>query len=162
MGTGFGQHALFLAELGFEVTAVDTDILAIERFSRQAKEKGLSIATKVCDVRELDSLEEEWDVVICTFVLHFLQDSEIEKAIKDLKSITKPGGLNVIAAHTIEMVADAHRKSHLFQPNELKERYTDWNIRHYWQGLGKPFISKQIGETLEKYHAELIAQKPTC
>jgi len=159
VGAGQGHHAIFLAEQGFEVTAVDTDAALMENLAKIAKERNLPITTKVGDVRTLNT-EQEWDVVICTFVLHFLQDDEVDAAVPLLKSITKSGGLNVIGVHTTENITERDRKPHLFEPNELKERYSDWTVLYDWQGLGQPFVSRQTGEKLEKYRADLIAQKP--
>lgn len=160
IGAGLGHHAIFLAEHGFKVTALDTDEELVANLADTAKEKNLPLEAKVGDVRSLDTASGPWDIVICTFVLHFLKDEEVEKAIRDIKTVTKSGGLNVIAAHTTENnEAERARKPHLFEPNELKERYADWEVLHYWQGLGKPFVSRQTGEKLEKYRADLIAQK---
>lgn len=161
VGAGQGHHTIFLAEHGFTVTAIDTDATLVENLSKITQEKNLPIIAKVGDVRNLDVQGEQWDVVICTFVLHFLQDDEIDKAVSLLKSITKPGGIIVAGVHTIENVIDRNRKPHLFEPNELKEHFADWQILYDWQGLGKPFVSRQTGEKLEKYRADLIAQKPT-
>ena len=96
---------------------------------------------------------------MCTFVLHFLQDNEIARAVGDLKSITADKGLNVVAVHTTENIIERERKPHLFKPEELRELYSDWEILHYWQGLGVPFVSKRTGTTLERYRADLIAQR---
>lgn len=159
IGTGFGHHALFLAEHGFTVTATDTNEKSISALQQAAEEKGLAIDARVGDVRDAAALGKTWDIVICTFVLHFLKDDEIEGAINVLKHITNPGGLNVVAVHTVENVTERDRKPHLFEPEELKQRYADWGILYYWQGLGTPFVSKRTGERLEKYRADLIAQK---
>lgn len=160
IGAGQGHHAIFLAEQGFAVTAVDSDPTLIENLSNIAQEKGLSITAKVGDLRMLDVQGKQWDVVICTFVLHFLQDDEVDKAIALLKEITKPGGIIVIGVHTVENVDERDRKPHLFEQNELKERFADWQVLYYWQGMGQPFVSRTTGEKLEKYRADLIAQKP--
>lgn len=160
VGSGYGHHSLFLAEQGFSVTALDTDEGSVEQLLKQANEKNISIDASVGDVRTLDTLSGQWDIVICTFVLHFLHDQEIEKAINNLKAATKPGGLCVVAVHTVENITERSRKPHLFEPDELEKLYTDWEILYSWHGLGKPFVSKRTGETLEKYRAELIAQKP--
>jgi tellurite methyltransferase len=160
IGAGQGHHAIFLAEQGFVVTAVDTDPILIENLSKIAKERDLPITAKIGDLRTLDIQDEQWDIVICTFVLHFLQDDEVKKAISLIKSITKPGGIAIIGVHTVENVTERDRKPHLFEPNELKERFADWEILYDWQGLGKSFVSRTTGEKLEKYRADLIAQKP--
>ncbi len=160
VGFGFGHHSLFLAEQGFSVTALDTDTVSVEKLVKEAEEKKLPIAAMVGDVRTLYTIPDQWDVVICTFVLHFLKDNEIEKAIAHLKAATKPGGLCVVAVHTIENVSERSRKPHLFEPDELLKLYADWNVLYDWYGLGKPFVSKRTGKTEEKYRAELIAEKP--
>ncbi len=160
VGAGLGHHAVFLAEHGFTVDALDTSVEAMNSLAEIARERNLPITSSVGDVREL-TLDKQWDVVVCTFVLHFLQDEEVDKAIVDLKAITKPGGIVVVANHTTENnAAERARKPHLFAPQELKERFADWEVLYHWQGLGKPFLSKRTGETLQKYRAELIAQKP--
>lgn len=160
IGTGMGHHALFLAENGFTVTAVDNKEESVNKLREAAKEKGASIDVRYGDVKNVEAFEKKWDIVICTFVLHFLQDNEIDRAIADLKSITAEKGLNVIAVHTTENISERERKPHLFKPEELKERYADWKILHYWQGLGAPYTSVRTGTTIERYRAELIAQKP--
>lgn len=160
VGAGMGHHALFLAENGFRVTAIDNNEEAINKLRAAAKEKGVSLDVQLGDVQSIGTLNKKWDIVICTFVLHFLQNNEIDRAIEDLKSITADKGLNVIAVHTTENVTERDRKPHLFEPEELKERYADWEILHYWQGMGVPFVSKRTGEKLEKYRADLIAQRP--
>lgn len=159
IGAGQGHHSIFLAEQGFAVTALDTDAALVAQLSKTAEERGLPITSEIGDVRRLDT-SNQWDVVICTFVLHFLQDREVDGAIQKLKDITKPGGLIVIGVHTIENISERDRKPHLFKPEELKERFTGWEVLHYWQGLGKAFVSRTTGERLEKYRADLIARKP--
>ena len=159
IGAGVGHHAIFLAEQGFTVTAVDNNEESIAALQEVMKEKGISVDVRKGDVQNVASLGGTWDIVVCTFVLHFLRNDEIKKAINDLKAVTTPNGLNVIAVHTTENVTERDRKPHLFEPNELKELYADWKILHYWQGLGVPFVSKRTSEKLEKYRADLIAEK---
>lgn len=159
IGAGIGHHALFLAENGFRVTAIDNNEESLNKLREAAKEKNVSIDVRLGNVQSVGSLNKKWDIVVCTFVLHFLQDNEIDRAIKNLKSITADKGLNVIAVHTTENFTERERKPHLFKPEELKERYADWGILHYWQGLGVPFVSKRTGTILKRHRADLIAQK---
>lgn len=161
VGTGFGQHAILLAEHGFKVHAMDADADAVEDLEAKARERGLPITASVGDVRDLP-LDRQWDVVICTFVLHFLGDADVDKAIADLKAITKPGGIAVIANHTTENnEAERTRKPHLFAPGELRQRFAEWEVLHYDEGLSEPFVSKRFGGApVQKYAAALIAQKP--
>ena len=55
LGCGKGRHSLFLAELGFHVTAVDLSPEGIEQLQTEAKRKHLenNINTVVCDMLSL-------------------------------------------------------------------------------------------------------------
>src|SRR3989344_3211527 len=77
IGAGQGHHSLFLAKHGFTVTSLDTDATLIEALSKTAREKNLSIDAKIGDVRGLETMGNHWDIVICTFVLHFLQTEQV-------------------------------------------------------------------------------------
>jgi len=159
VASGFGQHAIFFAGCGFDVTALDIDALSLRDIDTISEEKGLEIKTMQGDVKHLDQLTGTWDIIVCTFVLHFLNDDEIEKAIKDIKALTNPGGLNVISAHTIENDPD-ESKPHMFKPGELKDRYSDWGIKYEWQGLGNSYKSIKTGEMIQRYRADIIVEKP--
>lgn len=69
---GSGRHALWLAELGHDVTLVDISTVAIELASGEARRRGLTLRTVVGDLDEratLDRIAGPWDGILS---FHFL------------------------------------------------------------------------------------------
>jgi len=64
---GEGRNAVFLAELGCEVTAVDSSSVGLEKARKLAEERGVSIKTIVSDLANLDLEPESWDGVVSIF-----------------------------------------------------------------------------------------------
>ncbi len=156
VGTGDGTHALFLAAQGFDVTVLDTTSENFQKIEEEAAAQGFKIKTVVGNVLELDKLNTQFDIVICTSVLHFLVADEIPNAVQQLKNITSSHGINVVSAHTVKNEGEV--RTHLFEEGELQKYYTDWKMLYEWEGLGGPFETK-TGELIQRHRAELIAEK---
>lgn len=156
VGTGEGQHALFLASQGFDVTVLDISNCNFQKIEEEARAQGVKVSCVVGNVLSLHELQKSFDIVICTSVLHFLTTEEIVWAVVELKDATNEQGLNVVSAHTVKNEGEI--RTHLFAEGELKEHYADWNILYDWEGLGGPFETK-TGEVIQRHRAELIAQK---
>jgi 2-polyprenyl-3-methyl-5-hydroxy-6-metoxy-1,4-benzoquinol methylase len=69
VGGGDGKHALFLARQGFAVTVTDISKVGLEKIRQVAAVEDLPVETKLSDVT-VDGIESEFDVIICTNVLH--------------------------------------------------------------------------------------------
>jgi len=155
VGTGDGQHALFLASQGFEVTILDTSDEKFKKIIELATTQGIQISSVVGDVLALHTLGKSFDIVVCTSVLHFLTADKIAMAIEQLKAVTHQNGINVVSAHTINNEGEV--RPHFFAEGELKKYYEDWNILYEWEGLGGPFETK-TGEVIQRHRTELIAE----
>ncbi len=64
---GEGRNAVFLAEHGYEVVAVDSSAVGLEKARKLAEERGVSIQTIVCDLAHFDIEPESWDGVVSIF-----------------------------------------------------------------------------------------------
>ena len=64
---GEGRNAVFLAEQGYEVVAVDSSAVGLEKARKLAEERGVSIQTIVCDLAQFDIEPESWDGVVSIF-----------------------------------------------------------------------------------------------
>ncbi|MGZ4813051.1 MAG: class I SAM-dependent methyltransferase [Terriglobales bacterium] len=141
---GTGRHAIWLAELRWNVTVVDISEVAFEKAQRKAEERGVKINFLVRDLRSFDPGEEKYDLVLVFF---YLQRDLYPALVKALK----PGGLLIYKTYTEE-----HRTKHAktirhpeyyLQENELLHTFLRLRILHY-------------AETVEeKGVAELVAQK---
>jgi 2-polyprenyl-3-methyl-5-hydroxy-6-metoxy-1,4-benzoquinol methylase len=93
---GVGRNSVYSASRGFNVLATDISAVAIERLEARAQARAVSIRTKIQDIGD-EEPENDFDVIICTCVLHHLQKDDALSVIKKLKKHTKPMGFNIIS-----------------------------------------------------------------
>jgi glycine/sarcosine N-methyltransferase len=95
---GIGTQAIGLAGHGYKVDGTDISERALERARLEASRRGLDIAFTACDVRDLETLQGTYDVVICcdNALPHLLTDIDVAQAFRAMRSRLRPGGLMVI------------------------------------------------------------------
>lgn len=94
VGSGTGIIAMYLAELGHSVTAVDFSEGMMDVARKKAREKGVNIRLMEMDVENLNFEDETFDCVTARYVLWTM--SHPEKAVKEWVRVVKPGGRIVI------------------------------------------------------------------
>ena len=152
LGAGSGRHSAFLAEHGFDVTAVDIQPAPLPGIQPKP-----AFRTLQQDVRDYVP-GFKYDIVIATMLLHFFSKAEGSKVIDKIKMATKIGGLNVLTVLT-EKNSNAVRP-HLFAENELRDHYqTGWKLLLYEECLGRPFFSKAKQRLVRQHRAALIAER---
>jgi SAM-dependent methyltransferase len=111
VAAGYGRNALFLAEHGFSVHAVDRDQEALQRLLRAARERRLSnVTTEVRDL-EVDESNEEifpanaYDAVIVFFYL-------FRPLFPALLRTLKPRGVLLYETFLVENYLRYHRPKH--------------------------------------------------
>lgn len=67
LAEGQGRNAVFLASLGFDVTAVDLSPVGLQRAQELAKAHGVSITTRVTDLAHLELEADAWDLIVSIF-----------------------------------------------------------------------------------------------
>src|SRR2546425_738049 len=68
---GAGRHAIWLAERGWQVTAVDSSRVAIEILEQRASEKGLAVNTVLADLERHEFVIEPESyelIVVCNYL----------------------------------------------------------------------------------------------
>ena len=165
MGAGHGRHAIYFAQQGFEVIAVEPDAKYCEEIIKKANDANLQI-TVIKKSFDDYSRDNGFDVIVCAMVLHFLNYSELLNAVEKMQSLTKNGGLNVISAYTDKNTGNFMQgnpygsEKYLLKQNELKELYKGWKLLEYseaWTELG--IVNPE--DTPTRYHkVNMIAQKP--
>jgi tellurite methyltransferase len=163
IGPGRGGNSLYLASQGFNVTASDISSVAIQKIIKKAEAAGIPIQTQVGDFTEMD-LKHEFDVIVCTFVMHHFSRAEAERVIKKMQQSTKQSGFNIITSFTKKgdclkrsaaLAADAF---YLDSKEELEGFYSNWNhiSRERKVGLRQKGPN---GETLSNECVDLFSQK---
>ena len=116
LACGTGRNAVWLAEHGWKVTAVDRSPVTIP-----------AVDTHVADLEkhEFPIAEASWDLIA---VCYYLQRDLFEP----VKRGVKPGGIALVIVHLIEPGHEQSRFS--LQPGELAKYFEGWEILHSHEG----------------------------
>ena len=100
---GEGRNAVFLAEHGHEVVAVDASAVGLEKARRLAARRGVSIQTLVEDLSDFEIEPEGWDAIVSVFahVPPAIRKPLHRKIVQGLRS----GGMLVLEAYTPAQIA---------------------------------------------------------
>lgn len=67
LGEGEGRNAVFLAQMGYEVFAVDSSSVGLDKTRKLALEKGVQVFTEEADLKSFDLGIGKWDGVVMIF-----------------------------------------------------------------------------------------------
>lgn len=162
IGAGGGGNSLFLAKHGFNVTAMDTSQVAMDLLKERTAIENVAIETEVGDIAQY-AWNRSYNVIVCTFVLHFLLTEKAIECIKNMQMHTKDGGFNVIATFTKQgdlLKGDPETRRFLVDgPDTLKELYADWDIHTLFEKETTLRKKGLDGAPLKNMFVGLIAQK---
>lgn len=95
---GEGRNAAYLAQLGHDVTAVDSSHVGMQKAEELAQSRKLAIQTIVADLNEYQPGIEQWDAIVSIFChLPVAQRSVLHQK---LVAALKPGGIMLLEAYT--------------------------------------------------------------
>jgi tellurite methyltransferase len=148
LACGTGRNALWLAQRGWKVTAVDGAPTAVETVLCRARELGLSVEARVADLEkwEFRIEPESWEL-IC--ICYYLQRDLFEPA----KNGVVPGGLLVCLVHITE--GDEQPAEHRLGHGELAKYFDGWEILHHFEGASKDSLHRRPV-------AEIVARRPAA
>ncbi len=149
---GDGANARYLAELGFEVDAVDVSDVLIARLAQAAAALHLNVSPRVLDLEGPVVFPAHEYAVIVNF--NFLQRSLFDGLARALR----PGGLLLFEtfgrAHVDDLGHD-FRAEFLLGDNELLGAFSGLRVRHYFEG-----VAERSGRP--RGVASLVAQQRGC
>ncbi len=90
-GCGFGDNALFLAERGHQVTAIDASQTVIEQDRAKASDRGLAVDFRVADATVLDGVPGGFNTVLDSAMMHCLTDAQRRDYLAAAHRVTEPG-----------------------------------------------------------------------
>jgi tellurite methyltransferase len=149
LATGEGRNAVFLAQHGLDVDAVDISEIGLRKAQKLAREMRVKIHTFLADLDTYQIGREQYDLITN---FYFLDRSLVQKMKRSLKK----DGMVVFETYTLE-----HRRlgtggpkdpRYFLTPNELLNLFKEFRILFYREG-----IFKEGGK--RKAIASLIAQK---
>ena len=103
LGEGEGRNAVYLATQGWDVTAVDSSEVGLEKARRLAAEKGVQITTIVADLVDFQIQPNSWEAIVSIFchVPSVIRLPLHQAVVRGLK----PGGVFVLEAFTPRQLA---------------------------------------------------------
>lgn len=97
LGCGTGTNAILLAQLGFDVTAVDCSPLAIEQAQAKAEQAGIEISWICGDVCSLDEPTEPFPLVFDRGCYHCIRrDVSVDAILATLERVTATGSRYIV------------------------------------------------------------------
>lgn len=107
LGCGSGINAVWLAQQGFAVTAVDFNNLAIIRARARAEAAGVSVKFVQADVLDFNEDYEPFPFFFDRGCYHVVREIDIAAYVRTLERVTAPGSLGLILCGNAK---DPHEK----------------------------------------------------
>lgn len=155
MGCGTGRNALFLSQLGFNVTAIDSNSNAIQTLEAIIAEEGITnLQPQVYDINEA-AIQGDYGFVVCTVTLMFLNPNRVETVIADMQERTLAGGYNlIVCAMSTEACPCPVNFPFVLKEGQLSKIYKGWELIKYNEELGTMHNGAQL------QFATMLARKP--
>lgn len=127
LACGAGRNALWLAQNGWRVTAIDGAQAAIEALRARASELKIEIDARTADLQNHEYAIEAstWDLIT---ICYYLQRNLFAPA----KQGVKPGGVLIAIVHITE--AGEQATASRLRPGELAQYFRGWEILHQYEG----------------------------
>ena len=102
LAEGEGRNAVWLAEQGLRVTAVDIAEQGMAKARALAERRGVQIETRVCDLREFDPGVGAWEVIVSVFA-HLPPQVRAKVHARCVQALV-PGGVFVYIGYAPEQL----------------------------------------------------------
>lgn len=131
LACGLGQNAIWLAENGYRVLAIDISGVALKKAKSEARGHGIvdHLVFAQMDLKGWSLADGVFDL-ICVF--RYLERNLYSGIQRGLK----PGGMLIYSTRHLGILKSqptANRK-YLLRPRELLEEFGHWDIIHYKEG----------------------------
>ena len=156
MGCSNGRNAVYLSQLGFNVTAIDANPGAVDMLKSIINEEGMTnIKTQVYDINQA-SLSENYGFIACTVTLMFMDPARVDAIIGNMQARTLPGGYNlIVCAMSTENHPCPVNFPFTLAEGKLRDAYQGWELIKYNEDVG----TMHNGAKLQ--FATMLAKKPS-
>lgn len=160
LGCGSGRNSLYLNQKGFDVIAWDKNPMSISNLNKIIEAEGLKNIT--ADVVDLNTLhfDGEYDFILSTVVMMFLERNTIPGLIANMQRCTKVGGYNlIVAAMDTEDFPCTVGFPFAFTEAELSHYYAGWELLKYNEDVGELHKTDAEGNRIKLRFATMLARK---
>jgi SAM-dependent methyltransferase len=136
-GSGTGFHALLLAQLGVNVTAVDLSQEMLDRLGQHAREMKLHVTSVAAGFQNLrETVSGEFDAVFClgNSIPHLLTDLDLRVGLESFFSLLRPGGILFLQLLNYDRILSMRERVQSVKENQMATfiRFYDYQ---YHEGL---------------------------
>src|SRR5713101_937729 len=154
LGCGAGRHSIVLSKAGFQVVALDVSETALKILDDRLKIVSIDNITLVKhEMWELPFIDNYFDGVVCTNVLHHGKLVEIKQAIREVHRVMRKASLVFVVAFSAADFRKGNGKMlegntyvftngeergivhHFFTPEELKSCFRRFEILSFEERL---------------------------
>ncbi len=123
LAAGEGRNAIWLAERGWDSTAVDYSSVAIDKARQIAERRGVTITTEVADLGGYLPTQGAYDLVIIAYLQ--LVEAELTPILRRAAAALASGGRFVLVSHDLSNLDQGYggpqEASVLTTPNQVAE-----------------------------------------
>ncbi|WOP17664.1 class I SAM-dependent methyltransferase [Raineyella sp. LH-20] len=125
VAAGEGRHAIWLAQRGWEVTAIDFSAVGLAKGEAEARRRGLEITWVVDDITTWEA-PHDYDLVLVSF-MHVTAD-----VFSTLREYVAPGGHLLVVGHARRNLTDGvggpQDPAMLLDPDQLRAAAGDLTV----------------------------------
>ena len=142
VGCGEGADAVWLAQHGWDVTAVDISEIALDRARDHASSAGVDVSFERADLVTAPPAPSSYDLVSAQYF--HLPDPPRAQAYRGLGAAVRPGGnLLVVGHYPSEHIGKDHPER-LFTTDEIVGLFEGWRV-----------VTSEVRERTAMHHGEL-------
>ena len=159
LGEGEGRNAVYLAELGYDVVAVDASSVGLNKAQKLAEKRGVQIETRVADLSDYDLGLEQWQGIVSIFC-HL--PPELRQTVHArIAPALAPQGCLLLEGYTPDQLAygtgGPPSVDLLYHPAMLQQDFSDLTVT--WLEAKVRDVSEGSGHTGPGAVVQLIARK---
>jgi len=161
IGCGSGRNSLYLALKGFQVEGIDTHAQSLQTALTIKEQEGLdNLTLSQVDLNQNQTLNGQYDFILSTVVMMFLQRATIAPLIANMQQATISGGHNlIVAAMDTEDYPCPVPFPFTFRAGELRDYYQGWQLLTYNEEVGHLHKTDPQGNPIALCFATLLARK---
>lgn len=145
LGCGEGGDAIWLASLGWRVTAVDVSSIALERAARRASEAGVTVDWQQHDL-SVSFPSGSYSLVSAQFFHSPVEvDGERDSVLRKAVAAVEPGGVLVIAGHA-GWASNQHDHPHDVHFPTTAEVLASLDLGADWEVEADELITREVPE----------------
>ena len=164
LGSGTASNVVFLAQHGFDVTAIDFAQAAIELGRKRAREAGVSLVFIQDDLTRLQHVQGSYDLLVDYGTLDDIPPHRRDLYMQNVIPLANPGSLFLLYCFEWELRWWERLLTRLFstfgsvmEPGEVEQRFSQYydieKIAEYSNDTGWPrgsavyLMTRQLGES---------------